>query len=175
MSKKLLFVICVLITLLVIDSYCLVDLFQVNTKLKDQIELLEADIEYYQIVIRGFEEANTFVARVSAYTARPQETNTDPQNTSVMQKPVPGWTVAINRSFGQWKGRLIYIEHPQYGGVRYVNDYMNQRYDTNEIDILVHTPSEAFSFGIQEAKVYLIEPYVPFDKELYCAPNPSIR
>ena len=138
-----------------------------------QVSILEQWITSQQLIIEGYQHSNTFKATVTAYTARPQETNEDPENTSILQKPIPGWTVAVSRDLGKWKGKRIYIDHPNYGGVWYVNDYMNKRYDDKQIDILVDAPSEAFTFGVQEAKVYLIEPYVPFDKELYCEPNPS--
>lgn len=134
-------------------------------QLKHEKDMIEDVYKIQNIVLYGYRQANTFEARLSAYTARPEETNDDYTNTSTMEEPIPGWTVAVSRDLGRWKGKRIYIEGL---GVRQVNDYMNERYKDKQIDILVHTPNEAFDFGVQKRNVYLIEPYLPFDKEKYC-------
>jgi len=83
---------------------------------------------------------------VTAYTARPEETNGDPGNTSFMERPVVGWTVAVSRDLSYLKGQRVYI--PGFG-VRRVNDLMNSRY-TKRIDILVATVEEAKRIGVIE-------------------------
>lgn len=134
-------------------------------QLKYERDMIKDLHKIQNIVLHGYRQANYFQARLTAYTARPEETNADYTNTSIMEKPIPGWTVAVSRDLGRWKGKRIYIEGI---GVRRVNDYMNKRYKDKQIDILVHTPNEAFDFGVQKRNVYLIEPYLPFNKEQYC-------
>jgi 3D (Asp-Asp-Asp) domain-containing protein len=94
---------------------------------------------------------------VTAYTARIEETNCDPENTSIMETPVVGWTVAVSRDLAHLKGQRIYI--PGFG-VRRVNDLMNSRY-TRRIDILVGTVEEARIIGIiKNVIISVIEPEI---------------
>jgi len=106
-------------------------------------------------IIRGYQLSNYWEVEVSAYTARPQETNWDFKNTSIMEEPVPGWTMAVSQDLRFLLGKRVYV--PGYG-VRYVNDLMNIRYEKT-IDILVGTVGQAREIGRHEGELILIEPY----------------
>jgi 3D (Asp-Asp-Asp) domain-containing protein len=107
-------------------------------------------------ILHGYKEANTHHLRLSAYTARTQECNDDPENTAIMQAPKPGWTVAVSHDLKGWLGKRVYI---QGFGVRLVNDLMHSRY-SKSIDVLVGKVSTAKSIGIKNnVLVTLIEPY----------------
>lgn len=107
-------------------------------------------------MLAGYREANTHRLRLSAYTARPEECNDDPENTAIMQKPKPGWTVAVSHDLKGWLGKRVYV---QGFGVRLVNDLMNGRHEKS-IDILVGDVSAAKAIGIRRnVLVTLIEPF----------------
>ena len=106
-------------------------------------------------VIRGYQISNFWEVEVSAYTARPEETNNDYKNTAIMEEPKPGWSIAVSQDLRFLLGKRVYI--PGYG-VRYVNDLMNKRY-VKTIDILVGTVEEAREIGRHRGELILIEPY----------------
>jgi len=109
-----------------------------------------------EIMLTNYRISNQWDVEVSAYTARREETNIDPENTAIMQKPIPGWTIAVSQDLWFLLGKRVYIEG---FGVRYVNDLMNIRY-TKTIDILVPTVAEARRIGrIESRDMTLIEPY----------------
>ena len=109
-----------------------------------------------EIMLTNYRISNQWDVEVSAYTARREETNIDPENTAIMQKPIPGWTIAVSQDLQFLLGKRVYIEG---FGVRYVNDLMNVRY-TKTIDILVPTVAEARRIGrIESRNMTLIEPY----------------
>ncbi len=91
-------------------------------------------------------------ARVTAYTARIQETDADPGRTAIMEKPVPGWTCAVSRDLAHWLGGRIWIEGV---GVRKVNDLMNERFK-RRVDILVGKAKEAASVTADERRVIFL-------------------
>ena len=116
---------------------------------KTKSQILETMLISYRI-------SNQWDIEVSAYTSRREETNIDPENTAIMQKPIPGWTIAVSQDLQFLLGKRVYIEG---FGVRYVNDLMNVRY-TKTIDILVPTVAEARRIGrIESRNMTLIEPY----------------
>ncbi len=89
------------------------------------------------------------VVTVTAYTASRDETNSDPGNTAIMQKPVPGWTIAVSRdllSDGWAFGDKVWIEG---AGLFQIADVMNSRW-TRRIDVLVGTKKQARSFGVRQ-------------------------
>ena len=115
----------------------------------------ETHVLYQTLLIHQHEQcvqANTYYVQASAYTARPQECNDDPGNTAIMERPVPGWTIAVSRDLASWLGKRVYIEGI---GVRRVNDLMNSRY-SQRIDILKPTVADAREWGVKEVAVYLI-------------------
>ena len=118
------------------------ELNNLNLK-KDQLKLL----------IENYKTNNEFKVTITAYTARRQETNNDPNNTAIMERPKPGWTIAVSHDLKFMLGKRVYI--PGYG-VRYVNDLMNSRY-TKRIDILVSSVEEARRIGVRKGSIVLIE------------------
>ena len=121
--------------------------------LKDEIIILNTILYAYQI-------QNSYNVELTAYTARPQETNSDPGNTAIMERPIPGWTIAVSQDLKHLLGKRVYI--PGFG-VRRVNDLMNVRY-SKRIDILVGCVSYARQIGLQETEMILIEPQLLFQK-----------
>lgn len=118
-----------------------------NKELKKKIRNIE--LEYERFVREYF----IIEATLTAYTARREETNNDPENTALMQEPVSGWTVAVSRDLIHLLGKRIYIEGI---GVRYVNDLMNPRFK-NTIDILMPNVRTAREFGVKRGvRVVLI-------------------
>ncbi|HDQ41580.1 MAG TPA: hypothetical protein ENN39_11205 [Desulfonatronum sp.] len=146
-------------------------------KAKDEIQILKMILERYRAtfhdkeleldeireenlalntVLAGYREANTHRLRLSAYTARPQECNDDPENTALMHTPKPGWTVAVSHDLKGWLGKRVYV---QGFGVRLVSDLMNSRHEKS-LDLLVGDVSAAKSIGVRRnVLVTLIEPF----------------
>jgi 3D (Asp-Asp-Asp) domain-containing protein len=125
-----------------------------------QLELLKAQdkITILKLMLNRYREANTHRLRLTAYTARPEETNEDPENTAIMRTPRPGRTVAVSHDLRGWLGKRVYVEG---FGVRFVGDLMNPRY-SKSIDILVVDVDEARDIGvIEDVFVTLIEPLLP--------------
>lgn len=140
-------------------------------KLKSELreeKLHSSGLEGYLIgaitILKGYIVNNEYIVELTAYTARPEETNNDPTNTAIMELPVPGWTIAVSQDLKFLLGKRVYIEGY---GIRRVNDLMNSRY-TNRIDILVGTVSEARKIGLQEDVIMiLIEPREALKEILY--------
>lgn len=120
---------------------------------KENEELQKIKDEYIRFINKYF----YINANLTAYTARSQETNNDPENTTLMQSPVSGWTVAVSRDLKYLLGKKIYIEGI---GVRYVNDLMNSRFKET-VDILVPNIDIAKDFGIKEKRkiILVVENY----------------
>lgn len=131
------------------------DAAPMNTPLTSEVASLHDEIHTLRKMVHGYRDANTHQLRLSAYTARPEETNDDVDNTAIMQDPVPGWTVAVSRDLKGWLGKRVYIEG---FGVRLVSDLMNTRFD-QAIDVLVPDVSTARGIGVQDnVLVTLVEP-----------------
>lgn len=96
--------------------------------------------------------AREITATVTAYTARPCETNDDPMHTATMKKPKAGWTCAVSRDLIHWLGGRVYIEGL---GVRRVNDLMNERF-AQRIDVFCGTVREAKRFGVKDLQVVFL-------------------
>ncbi len=143
---------------------------------QNKIQTLENKIDYLHgtktdlkkenldllILISAYKLSTVYEVEITAYTARPQETNNDPTNTAIMQKPIPGWTIAVSWDLRHLLGTRVYV--PGYG-VRYVNDVMNERH-TMRIDILVGTVEQAEQIGLQKGELILLEPYLVL-KEIF--------
>ncbi len=94
----------------------------------------------------------TLTVRMSAYTASVDETDEDPENTAIMESPIPGYSCAVSRDLKYLLGKTVYIE--KYG-IRRVNDLMNQRY-VQAIDLLVPTKAYARQVGVQQIEIVIV-------------------
>jgi 3D (Asp-Asp-Asp) domain-containing protein len=132
--------------------------FEQRSKLKDSYEhisRLNYDIIESQSTISLYKDMNTNKVTVTAYTTSIDETNSDPSHTSMMDEPIPGWTIAVSRDLVYLKGKRVWIEGM---GIRKVNDVMNKRYK-KRIDVLVGDKETAREFGIKKKiNLVLIEP-----------------
>lgn len=86
---------------------------------------------------------------VTSYTASEDETDSTPNQTSLMVEPVVGRTVAVSRDLRKFYGAKVWIEGV---GIRVVEDCMNKRY-SKRIDVLVATKKQARKIGISKRKV----------------------
>lgn len=135
-------------------------------KLKDdlrqaQYEMDRLDVENKVLNIRlDFHRVkNSWKVDLTAYTAREEETNSDPGNTAIMEKPRPGLTIAVSHDLQFLLGKRVYVKG---FGVRRVNDLMNSRY-TKRIDILTNSVERAREIELQKnVELVLIEPELVF-------------
>ncbi|GAB6059071.1 3D domain-containing protein [Desulfonatronum parangueonense] len=128
---------------------------------KQELQKAQEEITVLKAILEAYHKANTHYLRLSAYTARKEECNDDIENTAIMQRPKPGWTVAVSRDLRGWLGKRVYVEG---FGIRMVSDLMNSRY-TKAIDILVPDVDEALEIGVREnVFVTLIEPLAQSEK-----------
>lgn len=89
---------------------------------------------------------------VTAYSPSIEETDSTPNQTAIMEKPIIGYTCAVSRDLKYLLGKRIYIEGM---GVFKVNDLMNKRY-TERIDLCMNKES-AIKFGIQTHHVVIVD------------------
>lgn len=89
---------------------------------------------------------------ITAYSPRAKETDSTPNTTALMTKPIPGGTCAVSRDLIHLLGKKIYIEGY---GVFVVTDVMNKRWEYR-IDLCMNTHA-AIEFGKQEANVVLLD------------------
>lgn len=141
------------------------ELTQKISDLKAKNKVMKSENQILRMVLKRYKAKHSWDVEISAYTARPQETNDDPQNTTLMQKPVPGWTIAVSQDLKFLLGKRVYI--PGHG-VRLVNDLMNRRYETT-IDILVGNVKQANEIGRTNGEMILIEPYANVKDILFAA------
>jgi len=87
--------------------------------------------------------------QVTAYTNRIKECNSDNKRTTILEKPIAGWTCAVSQDLLHWLGGRVYIKGI---GVRRVNDLMNARY-TKSVDIYMGKAKDAKTFGKQTRMV----------------------
>ena len=88
---------------------------------------------------------------VTAYSPSHEETDSTPNQTAIMEKPVIGYTCAVSRDLNHLLGKRIYIAGI---GVFKVNDVMNKRY-TKRVDICLNKGS-AIDFGIKKNKTIVL-------------------
>lgn len=86
---------------------------------------------------------------ITAYTPCEGETDETPNETALLEKPVPGWTCAVSQDLMRFLGKRVYIKDL---GVFYVNDLMNKRHE-KRIDLCKGTKSEAIRFGKKTKEV----------------------
>jgi len=137
------------------------ELIEATREVKRQ---LKAENESLLLVVSAYRLSTTYNVTMYGYTAREKETNNDPTNTAIMEKPIPGWTIAVSHDLKFLLGKRVYIPGR---GVFYANDLMNERH-TMSIDILFGTVEEAKRFGVQEGEMILLEPYLIL-KDLFYA------
>jgi len=140
-------------TILILTIYVTIITGILNTKinkLEDRIIYLENRQPEQTVILQGINK-NTIKeqCKVTAYTNRIAETNNDPDNTAIMEKPVSGWTCAVSEDLMHWLGGRVYIKGV---GVRRVNDLMNSRFK-KAIDIYTGDHVYAKNFGKQEETV----------------------
>lgn len=118
--------------------------------LKTEVLYLEEHITYLEK-----ERMRSLEVKITFYAPDLMGINSDsnPNKTATMQKPIPGWTCAISRDLVRagWLGRKIYIKGL---GVRYASDIMGKSVNgkpiTKQIDICVgkkNVLTEAKNFG----------------------------
>lgn len=90
--------------------------------------------------------------KITAYSANERQTDSTPNETALLDKPIPGWTCAVSRDLIHLLGRKIYIEGR---GIFLVNDVMNSRHK-KRIDICLGTEERAFAFGVKKANVVIL-------------------
>lgn len=100
-------------------------------------------------IIQIITPVTSIEAEVTAYTNRKRETNSDPEHTATMTRPIPGLTCAVSRDLLHWLGGRIYIEGV---GVWQVEDLMNERYERS-VDLYMGDVKAAKEFGRQTLQV----------------------
>lgn len=128
-----------------------------------ELDNIKVENMFLSVENRAYKMENMWNVEMTAYTARPEETNSDPGNTAIMEKPKPGWSIAVSQDLHFLLGKRVYIKGL---GVRYVNDLMNKRY-SKRVDVLVDTVDKAKEIGLKDnVKLVLIEPIFIFDKAI---------
>ncbi len=105
---------------------------------QDSIQVLEKELQRKQIV------------KVTFYHPKSRGINSDsdPNNTAIMRKPVVGRTVAISDDLFNigWLGSKVYLE--QFG-VFIMEDRTNHSIKGMQIDICVESKEKAFELGVK--------------------------
>lgn len=122
-----------------------------------QLEEANYEVSVLKDIINDHEQFNNRSAKVKITFYAPYlggiNSDSDPDQTAIMDEPVPGWTCAISRDLVEkgWLGRKLYIKGL---GIRYASDIMGASYQgkeiTNQIDICVgkaDVKTEARMFG----------------------------
>ncbi|MFO7702314.1 MAG: hypothetical protein R6V37_04910 [Psychroflexus maritimus] len=91
-------------------------------------------------------------ATVTAYSPSPEETDSTPNQTAIMETPVIGYTCAVSRDLKYLLGKRIYIEGL---GVFEVNDVMHKRYE-KRVDLCMYK-GNAIEFGKQNHNIVIID------------------
>lgn len=88
---------------------------------------------------------HSYTVTLTAYSPSRGETDSTPNKTAILEKPIPGKTCAVSRDLIDYLGKKVYILGY---GVFKVNDLMNKRYE-KRIDICMGK-KEAVKFGKKE-------------------------
>jgi len=123
-----------------------------NTALTLQTQALQAKLAELQAKL---DETRVIHATITSYSPNPDQTDEDPFITASMERVQEG-RVAVSRDLfykGWVFGRRIYIEGK---GIFIVNDLMHSR-KINQIDIFRFSTTKAEDFGIQHARVVLLD------------------
>ena len=120
--------------------------------LHKRIAVEYANHQYYkrlaeerQLIIDKYNAERTQIVTISHYTRSKDETDSTPNQGSILTFVRPGFTVAVSHDLKWMLGHYIYI----YGrGVFYVEDLMDDRWEM-KLDILVDTKKEAYKIGVK--------------------------
>lgn len=123
---------------------------QEKIKLQDELKILK---HRYDLLLKKYINLSNIECTITAYSPDKNQTDSTPYQTAIMEKPIPGWTVAVSWDLRYLLGRLIYI--PELG-IRRVNDLMNKRYK-KRIDICVPDKDMALEFGKKQGDVVVID------------------
>ena len=122
----------------------------ITMSINNHVKALREEIKK-PIVVQLAPVQEAFIT-ITAYTARKEECNKDPQKTAIMTKPKVGRTIAVSHDLICWLGGWVYISGV---GIRKVEDLMNERF-TMKMDLLVGSVSEATKWGEQEHRVVFL-------------------
>lgn len=89
---------------------------------------------------------------VTAFTLSAKETGGRTRHTSIMTKPVPGWTMAISRDKMKYLGKKAYIDG---FGVGRIESVMRKGVK-NTVDVLVGSKAQAKKIGRSKRKVVIL-------------------
>lgn len=137
-------------------GYTAIDSTQTNAiqiqNLKEELYSLREENKTITQHAENLQKRFVLNVEATAYTPRKEECNDDFMNTAIMERPRPGWHVAVSQDLFWMLGKKVYIKGY---GVRYVADLMNERF-TNKIDIMVGKVSEAREFGVKELEIVVL-------------------
>lgn len=137
-------------------GYTAIDSTQNNAiqiqKLQEEVYQLREENKAITQYAENLQKKFSFTVEATAYTPRKEECNDDFMNTALMEKPKPGWHIAVSRDLSWMLGKKVYIKGH---GVKMVSDLMNSRF-TNKIDIMVGKVSEAREFGVKELEIVVL-------------------
>ena len=123
-------------------------------------QLIEAKMNCFEREINNRMERNLFEnVTITAYNPFSNQTDNTPNETAIMETPVPGWTCAVSRDLIHLLNKKIYIEGI---GVFLVNDVMNKRF-TKRIDICMGNKEKAISFGKKNSNVVVLGQYTDME------------
>lgn len=123
-----------------------------NVALTIQIQALQNEVVELQAAL---DETRVIHATLTAYSPEQGQTDEDPFVTASMERVQEG-RVAVSRDlfYNGWVfGRRIYIEGK---GIFIINDLMHAR-KTNQIDVFHFSTTKAKEFGVQHARVVLLD------------------
>lgn len=119
---------------------------------QEQLLTIQRELRDVQQVVDEVYAARKFKLSATAYSGSPDETDSDPDKTALMTKPIDGRTVAVSRDLMHWLGHKVYVKGK---GVFVVEDLMNARF-TKKMDFFCGTKKEAIRFGLQTVDVVLL-------------------
>jgi len=125
-----------------------------------QNQIVETKIECFKKYVESQNKRNLFEnVTITAYNPFSNQTDNTPNETAIMETPVPGWTCAVSRDMIHLLNKKIYIEGI---GVFVVNDVMNKRF-TKRIDICMGNKEKAISFGKKNSNVVVLGQYTDME------------
>lgn len=131
--------------------------------LQPKVDELKRENKSLKLVVESYKSNSTYTVDISSYTASENETNSRPDQTSMMESPISGWTIAVSNDLKHLLGKRVYVEG---FGVRRVNDLMNNRYNSR-VDILVGTKKKAREIGVlKNKKLILLEPKLLYQEQI---------
>jgi 3D (Asp-Asp-Asp) domain-containing protein len=126
--------------LFILILICTIIIYTFDTQENIQ-EPIKTEIVEKIIRIEGI-QTHSYNCTITAYSPCSTETDNTPYQTSLMDKPVAGWTCAVSHDLKKYLGNKVYIYQI---GVFKVNDLMNKRYE-KRIDLFMGK-NEAIEFG----------------------------